>query len=283
MVDLVTVSIPTVERRRDAILTRVLTARIGQLVQVDQLANSILAELPAGVTYDTAFESVRYLAGKPLQQGEAIRLAWRLAGNLDRLRTGQSVPPWSAQRTDEWVPMQVLKVVRTKNSKGKPGVMVTTRVLAGTPAPMKLMTFWNTGVAKYISSLIGFSKPWGAYGYRSAEELTGLRFYGLLDAERSRDKPEFHEVRCPDSMQKWNRDHVLRLRLRAGQNCPQGFTHRCTQCAFGYDQCPAGTHPKTYTLGDCSKCQSTDTLFDPDDATTIYCIKCAYIERMAKK
>ncbi len=238
--------------------------------------------LPSGVPYDTLFESVRYMAGRVLTDKEAVRLAWRLAGNLPALVAGQSVPPWAMQRSDEWVPLQVMRIHRTRNAKGKTGIMLTARVLAGTPAPLAVSTFWGLPVAKYVASKIGFSKPWRQYAYSNPEDIVGLRFYGLIEAARSREKPEFHEVECPASVQKWNRDHVLKLRLRVGLKCPAEFDHKCSQCPYGYDRCDAGTHPKTYTIGNCANCGKIDTLFDPDEIASTYCLTCANAARMQR-
>lgn len=282
MATLRSINVSEVERRRDDIVARALRVQIGQPVIIERLVDSVIGMLPAGVPYDAVFESVRYLAGRTFEEVEAIRLAWRIAGNLRLLKVGNAILPWSLQREDEWAPFQIIQIARTRNSKDKLGFDVTSRVMAGTAAPLKVISFWSMNVTKYVAFKLGFSKPWHNYPFKNAADLVGLRFYGLIEAARSRGRPEFHEVDCPQSMQKWNRDNVLKLRLRVGMKCPAEFTHKCHLCAFGYDQCSAGTHPKTYTLGFCSGCGQADTPFDPADPSP-HCVACASTARLRKK
>lgn len=282
MSDFVATNLYLMERRRDALFTNALQSRIGQVVMIDDLANSLLPGLSAGTSYDTVFESVRYLAGHVLTEVEARRVAWRLAGNLERLRCGLSAPPWSSQQADEWVPLQVMKVLPDVNKRKKRGFTVTFRVLAGTPAPMMITTFWGMPACKFVSSKLGFSRPWGKYPFTRTAEFVGLRLYGKLDAAKSRTRPVFHDIECPPGMQKWNRENVLNIRLRR-QPCPRNYQTPCHLCAIGYDQCAAATHPRTYTIGLCNKCGTSNALFDPADTTTTYCINCGRAERIERQ
>lgn len=283
MPDFVPINLHVVERRRDTVFANAIHQHIGQVVAVDNLAGCILPWLPAGTHYDTVFESVRYLAGVQLTELEAMRLAWRLAGNLDRLRNGMSAPPWASQQSDEWVPLQVLKYVPDINAKRRRGYTVTFRVLAGTPAPMKITTFWGMPACKYVAFRVGFSKPWGSYPFSRVSDFVGLRLYGLINAAKSRGTPVFHDIECTPGLQQWNRNNVLKLRFRVKQQCPRNYSHACHQCAIGCDQCPAATHPVTYTIGRCGHCGKDEVLFDPDDKTTTYCITCGRAERIKRQ
>lgn len=280
MADFHSINLRDVERRRDAIVNQVLSQYYSQPVNIEQLTRALLGELPQGITYDQIFESVRYLSGRSLTDVDAIRLAWRLAANIPALRAGRPVAPWTVQHVDEWVPLQVLRVQKTRNSKDKIGYEVTTRVMAGTPAPLKIISFWGVRVVRFVAFKVGFS--WKQYKFTKCADLVGLRFYGLIEAARSRGKPEFHEIECPDSMVKWNRDNVLRLRMRVGMKCPVGFTHQCHQCAYGYDRCPAGTHAKTFTVGPCAGCGNQEAAFDPDEIHP-HCVQCAALARIRKR
>lgn len=271
------------EQRRDTLLEQALRQHIGQVVVVDNLANSLLTWLPAGVHYDTVFESIRYLAGTLLTEIEAMRLAFRLAGNLDRLRGGIAVPPWTAQQYDEWVPLQVLKYVPDVNARKRRGYTVTFRVLAGTSAPLQITTFWGIQAIKYVAFCIGFSKPWGSYPFSRISDLVGLRLYGKIEASRSKGRPVFHDIECTPGMKQWNRNNVLKLRFRVKQQCPENYAHTCDKCAIGYDRCPAAVHPATYTIGRCARCGHDNVLFDPNDKTTTYCISCGRAERIARQ
>jgi hypothetical protein len=159
------------------------------------------------------------------------------------------------------------------------GYHATCRVLAGSPATMKIDHFWSLRAVSMVGRTLGFSQSWGKYPFKGARNMTNLRFIGLVESERSRGRPKFWQMDCPGSMVKWNRDNVLKLRLRAdGQKCPNGYTHDCTNCAIGYDQCTAGTHLRTYTLGHCGKCQTPDSVFDPEDPLP-HCVPCMRKER----
>lgn len=282
MTKFIPIRIREVEQRRDLIVAQALSCYYGQPVDVDRLTGSLLGILPGGIPRDAIFESVRYLAGRPIQGLDAIRLAWRLAGNIRTLKTGVPVAPWTVQRADEWVPLQILKVVKTRNSKDKIGYSVTSRVMAGSPAPLKTESFWGIKAMKFVAFKLGFSKPWLSYPFRHSSDLVGLRFFGLIEAARSRTQPEFHEIECPASTITWNRTMVLKLRLRVGQKCPNNYQHRCQQCAIGYDRCSAATHPKTFTIGYCAGCAKSDVPFDPDDHSP-HCVNCAASARLRKK
>lgn len=265
-----------VEARRTKLLTHVFLPRVSTIPVIEDVISAVRQQLPTGVSYDALFESLRYLAGQVLTEQEATAAAWRLAGNVELLKAGTAVPPWSIQRADEWVPLQILKIRKGLNAKRQHGNFVTLKVLAGTPAGLLINTFWGIPITRHVARTIGFSQSFGLFPFYAADDLVGLRLYGKVEAERSRSRPEFHEIGCPDSMINWNRDHVLRIRLRVkGVKCPQEYTHPCRQCAIGADQCIAATHPMTYVLGDCPKCGKPDQLFDPADSTTQWCLYCA--------
>ncbi len=283
MSDVPSFNIHEIERRRDVLVRNALQPRVGQAVQLNSLVAALRASLPADIPRDAVFESARYLAGETLTNHEALRIAWRLAGNLPALKAGRPVPPWSTQRVDEWVPLHVLRIIKTRNSRDKVGFEATCCVIAGSPCPMKISTFWSQRAVRMVAGQIGFSRPWGKYPFHRAADLVGLRLLGLLEAGRSRTRPEFHEISCPQSMINWNREHVLRLRLRVdGLRCPHGYIHKCWQCVVGYDQCYAGTHHRTYEIGQCPCCGNPDALFDPEE-TSPNCLDCLAQIRLRKR
>ena len=260
-------------RKRDSLLECVFNPLVGRSVDPDTLTASLLSHLPVDIPYDTLFESVRYLSGQRLTWAPSAQLAWRLAGNISQLKNGVPVHPWTVQRADEWVPLQVLRATKTRDRRNNFVFNMLFRVMAGTSCPMKINGVWSTRAARAIASQLGFSRPWGSYPYRSPYDLVGLRLMGMIEAARSRTAPEFHEIYCSDSFRKWNRDNVLKLRLRVGRKCPNNFTFACRQCAYGYDVCAAATHPKTYQTGDCHKCGNSAALFDPEDNSAV-CMGC---------
>jgi|GEM_PF-4177811 len=265
-------NIPEVERRRDRIVAR-LANQLDSDVDIDKLTEGLLRALPASVSRDAVFESARYLAGRKLVSKDATRLAWRLAGNIKLLKEGQSVAPWTVQQFNEWVPLQILRCYRTKDRKDRLAFDFQLRVLAGSSCAMNINAMWGPRVVRMVAYKIGFSR-WGKYPFKDASDLVGLRFLGYVEAKRSRSFPEFHEVECPTSMVTRNRNDVLKLRLRVDETrCPKTFTHPCRVCAIGYDQCAAGTHYYTYTLGQCNNC-GTQAPFDQGDPSP-YCVECS--------
>ena len=264
-------------RRRDRIFRRVMEPLVGQTINgdsLDQMAVDLRRVLPDGATRDAIFESVRYLAGRQLTHVSAYQLAWRLAGNLPRLREGHPVGPWSVQHEDEWVPVQVLRCFPARDNRDRLGNEFSFRVLAGSSCPMRIRAFWKKRVVRFVAARVGFSQPWGDYPFHKAEQLVGLRFLALVEVAKSRSLPEFHEIECPQSLIDWNRKNVLRLRLRVGgEKCPQGWRHECHRCAVGYEECPAATHRLNYEVGSCTQCGHDNVPFDPEEES-LYCISC---------
>lgn len=278
-------TLTTIFRRRDRIYRQVLQPLVGQIVDgrgLDQLAAAIRKTLPADVTPDSVFESVRYIAGQPVTDVLAYQVAWRLAGNIPRLREGKPVTPWSVQHEDEWVPVQVMRCFSARDSRDRAGHEFSFQVLAGTPCPMLIRSFWRSRVIRYVAYRVGFSSSWNDYPFQRPEQLVGLRFLAYIQQALSRSLPEFHEIECPQSLVSWNREHVLRLRLRVkGQKCPQGWRHECHRCAIGYEECPAGTHALNYTVGNCNQCGNANAPFDPEEHG-LYCITCNQRNRLRR-
>ena len=84
------------------------------------LTNDLVAALPATVSRNAVFESVRVMAGTTLTSKIAAKFAWRMAGNMDALIAGDPVLPWTRQLHDEIVPVCVERVVpmRRKDKHG---------------------------------------------------------------------------------------------------------------------------------------------------------------------
>ena len=265
---------------RDRLVTRVLALYYETPLQgdvLDQVVTQLRRELPNGISRDVLFESVRGLAGVTLTELEATRLAWRLAGNIPRLRTGEAATPWATQREDEWVPLQITQALEGRDRRDKRGYHFTFRVLAGSSCPDTLNAFWSRAFIRMVARRIGFGAPWGRYPFHRGPELVGLRLLGEVSASRSVYRPTFHEVAAPSGLIKWNRERVLRQRLRIIP-CPLGFQHACHRCAVGYDQCVAGTHRSAYVQRTCDLCGTEAAYFDPDRQTP-HCISCDDISR----
>ena len=232
-------------------------------------------ELPDGISVDTIYETVRQLLSLVLTDKTTKPWAWRLAANIPRLRQRQVVRPWTIQHGDEWVPMQVLHVVPAKNYAKRAGYMLTLRALAGSPAPMTIEKFWTRTIMHVLSRRMGFSKREGKRPFQDPVEFTNLRFCGRIEAARSTEKPFFHQVECTPSFLEWNK-RLCDLRYKLKTPCPQGWRHPCHHCIIGYDQCPAGTHFRTYVTAECSLC-GKEAAFEPGQP---HCVLCTNKERL---
>jgi len=211
----------------------------------DDLVNAVSDEFPR-VRHRVIRDSMEYLAGTLLTEVELKRLAWRLAGNITRLRDGIPVLPWHAQHELEWMPAQILSWQHEHTPGRKPGSRYTMRVLAGTACPMKLTTFMSRGLCHMIARRAGFTSLRHAYPFDHQSALVNCRLWALVDPERCYEgRPGFQEFGCSPGLIKWNKD-ILKMRNRKGGfSCPYGYEHRCFKCAVGYLECPAATHRET--------------------------------------
>jgi hypothetical protein len=245
------------------------------------------------VPYSTLFESMRYAVGLELNDDTINRIAWRLAGNMKRLKRA-AVYPWSRQVRREWAPIQVMEVLpmtietTSKVSKTlirKPGASISLKVIAGSPAGYELSQTWSSAYIHTLKAELGFDRfDRAAFNYKYADkpgrplrdirELTRLRFFGLFDPEASREGPTFIEVAGSGSTRDWNKK-VMKMRQRIELPCPKGYELDrvpCHKCEMGYDQCKAACHPNTYEQRECPNCHRV-SWFDPTTAATI-CIDC---------
>ena len=282
--DLPVFNLTKVFRCRDLLLTRCIPARIGQRLEgeaLHSLVAALRANLPNGISRDAVYESVRYLAGQILEPQASMELCWRLAGNVDRLKAGLSVCPWTMQVASEWVPLQILRCQPGRNRRNKLGYNFSFRVLAGTPCPLKITAFWSRELCGMLATRLGFSR-WrdGRYPYRGATELVGLRLLGEVTPAKSAQSPGFYEVAVPGSLKKWNVENVLQVRCRV-KPCPRGYLGACSACVVGYKECPAATHKENYVSRFCVMCGTENAWFDPE-STMERCINCHHKELTRK-
>jgi hypothetical protein len=181
---------------------------------------------------------------------------------MEKLKNDQIVYPWTGQSESEWMPVQILAADRTKTWKGEAGYQFKIRILAGSACPLVFYKTWPAKAVSFIARKIGFSASWKNMPYRDGHELVSMRFMVEIDPKMCKDqKPGFHNISCTGGFERWNKD-ILQARSHINPPCPYNFTHFCYQCPVGYDQCKAGTHPKTYELKPCSVCDD-ETWHDP--------------------
>ncbi len=259
-------------RLRGRLMDEVLDGFVGSVLTGDALQS--MAELlrrklngsRGGIEHMQVLSSVRYLGGLEVTEGQLRELAWRLAGNVDRLRSGRSVVPWSRQEGREWVPVQVVATryaIRKKPQEkfGRSGRTVRFRVLAGTPCPVEMTQWWSHSKSDVVAGELGFTRRPPLYKADQGE-LMGMRFAALIDPAQSTREPWFFHVHCPPSFRAYNRA-LIKLRRRIGFSCPEGYEHHCFQCPVGARACPAACHPEDFEARDCPHCGKL-SWFDTD-------------------
>lgn len=230
--------------------------------------------LPNHVSHDALFESCRLLAGEKLNRKTAAEFAWLLAGNIDLLISGVPVARWTRQISDEWVPVQVVRVDPAKR-RAKSGYVFQCRALAGSYCPHVFDQFLSRGSCAAISRIVGFSK---SRPYTTAAHFTNLRFWAFIEAHRSTEGLHFQQVDCAPAMLSRNRK-IIGLRTRAIP-CPRAFEHPCEFCVLGVDSCLGSIFQKQLELLPCDKC-GTDSYFDVTRSSDM-CLAC-WQSRQAKQ
>lgn len=261
-----TFQVARIERLRDRVVLLLLqyVNRPLEGLVFDQVCIDLYQHLQAERHAVTA--SLLPLAGRSLTRADMFKLAWRFAGNVERLRAGEAVCGWSRRPDDEWVPLQVLNVTPAKDKHNRPGNMLKMRVLAGSPCPDLLLDFWTVPRAAAVSRRAGFTRAAGRYPWHHTSEFVGLRLLGKISAARSIEKPVLSMTVATSSMVAANRRDFLALRSRhpKAAGCPFKFQHQCYHCSYGYDTCDGGVHPRNYEIGTCASCGLDDQLFDLD-------------------
>lgn len=255
-------------------LTQLAAAFVGETLDAERFPEFVrclgrgLARVPA----DLVRESVLHTAGRPLTAALLAAEAWRLAGNLERLREYHAVPPWNRQAAPEYVPCQVLDVALEARERRR-FAELTLRVLAGTPAGLQLKKTWSSKFVALLSRSLGFAPSWtGSLYFTTPLQLAGLQFYVLLEPRLCGARPDFEKLWThersrrirPASCLTHNRQ-LLALRERALSHypCVAGFAPAipCHRCYVGLDRCPLATHAQTFPTQLCHFC-AREELFD---------------------
>lgn len=246
--------------------------------------------LPGEIWLQTLEDSLRHTLGDLLTQERLAALAWRMAGNIPRLRSRRPVPPWHGQTVLEWAPVQIVAARRERNRRGLLGTAYTFRILAGTACPLVTTGWWSSKQCSYYAKAFGFSKRGSPnarlppkYPYVAPEQFVGMRLNVLLDPEFSGKLPGFNTADWPSVFDDYNREQLrLRLRVDPGYECPNGFPLAlpCHKCYIGYEHCAAATHRYDWFEQKCGECGKRDALFDKEMSTTL-CIDC-YVKGVYK-
>jgi hypothetical protein len=255
-----------------------------QTEDLNEFFQGVRRTLPKEVDAGAVFQSIRYLVGQRMTEALLTEVAWRLAGNVTRLRRGIAVPPWNRQADEEFVPVQISGVQKLRRFN-KLYVEWSARVLAGTSVGLTVSKTWTDKFTRAVAQRLGFSKPWLAGAFESPYELYGMRFYVLIEPRLCTSTPGFEtlwydsdeqKIR-PHSFYEYNR-MLIRMRQRPDDlfSCPQNLPHSlpCHLCIFGAEHCPAATHGRTYEQRRCDACNRDEAYFDPMVPGRVVCVEC---------
>lgn len=221
--------------------------------------------MPDGIPIDTIKESADYLFGIELGEQEVDMLAWRLAGNVRRLRSGHPVLPWAGIPDREWMPVQVTQVSFAYTKRGKPAGLFDFVFLAGQAAGLTAERIWPKSYCHVLAPRMGFTK-WASsrYPFEDTSEFTNLRM--MVAVEPGQQEIAFEDVACPPSMVSWNHRYIrMRARTLEGFKCPRKLPQGkpCFRCYLGQDRCPAAVRPQTLEKMLCAQCDETK-FHDPE-------------------
>lgn len=243
---------------------------------VDSLTNC----LPESVPPEAILQSCEGIAGRQLTKTVLSNLAWRMAGNIRRLKNGHPVHEWAGSPKPLWVPVQITKVVRSVSRYGKPGGVFTYRVLAGPPCPKLFDQFWSFNYCRVFAKVLGFSRYRdGPHPLRDVREMSSFRLHVLLKSDT--DELKITEIRVTDTFKKWNRRYLER-RTRIKEPCPKNHPKSlyCYQCFVGQDQCARSVHSETMKKRLCPLCDKK-RYFRLE--TSKLCDECEFTQKFRKE
>ncbi len=253
--------------------------------EFDLFVQDLLSIFPKDIRYDVVYASVMSLVGQSLTIDLLKQTIWRLAGNIDKLKQGKVVPQWSRQTNLEWVLVKLVRAKISRNQYGRVGFLYDYRVITGSAAGLRFKLFWSLRFIRFIAKSLGFSKSRKSKNlFKDGTELVGMYVCFLFDPKLStEDSPKHYHFHVSSACKTANKK-LLKKRYRLSMPCPEGFSLTempCFKCFAGYDRCPAGCHPKTFTVKACPRCMTTEPWFDSADNSAI-CISCQEKEVLNK-
>lgn len=247
----------------------------------EAFVQALFSVFPATIRYDVFFASIMDLVGKRMTRDLIRETAWRLAGNINRLKQGKPAPPFLQQTELEWCLVTLVRGNIGHGYDGKLGFFYDYRIMSGQATGKRFTLFWSLKYARFVSRSLGFRRTRQGYlRMTDGADLVRMRLYLLFDPKLSReDRPGSYHFYVSSACKKYNQK-ILKQRFRIIP-CPLRYTlseQACHNCPQGYDQCNAGCHPATYVTKACPRCDNTEAWFDPLGRNVI-CVECEDQER----
>lgn len=212
------------------------------------------------VRHSVIYSSVLDLfARSSIHPADLEDMAWRLAGNIDRLRLDMEIPPRSMLPVSPvFAPAQVTQArFKWFGNQPRPGVDMTLRILDGDLCGRSVRRWISSKFAFVVARELGVgrrrSRPWGYSGI--CQQLYGLRLVVRLVTSYSGDLT-FDRFMAGQFVS-YNRSLMKNRSLP----CPAGYSWPCHECSLGEDQCPdRGKTPRacrrfSVVVSSCVVCQ----------------------------
>jgi len=213
-------------------------------------------------------DSLLEFGGAELTEEACDRIAVRIAGGYDEIRSGKSiissntVPPKGA-----WMPIEVAEMRFDAVRNYKARVKMTALILTGA---LSSKMFTQLMPAKATSVFFANNLGWGKFDPRPTHsELVQMKFTGLV-VDDKRNGLQVDEYKCTASQLAVNK----KLREWRGEPCILDHRYQCKTCPIGYSQCPRGTHRYTWVPRLCPRCKDERAIFDPAEPYMKICLLC---------
>ncbi len=276
-------------------LVRSNTGLLGHVMKdekLERLINRLHADLPSGILRMTVADSVKDVVNEELQDHKLTELAWRLAGNIEKLKRHEPVQPWNGQFEQEWLPAEIVCVTPGRVA-GERKALFTFQILGGSYCPGVLSKYWSRKQSGYFATYVnaatglgmGFGRnktnrrgeQLGRRLYYDPRQFYGLRCFLLVDEAPGNEEPRIVELGSSGSFMSYNQK-LLKGRDRLQSPCVKGMptSQECFLCPVGRDVCHLATHEKSYQLAECSRCKRQKSFIDPADLEYEgMCTRCA--------
>lgn len=204
------------------------------------------------------------------------RLAVRFAGQINRLRLGQAIVPWSSMSPLDWSAVQIVDLrpgARFFKNRETVGKVAKLYGIAGPLSGEKIDWFFASSMSRHLGIKLGFSKfSRGKYPKDDDMEMCQLRL--AVQAESKDGRPMIRATDCSASMIEYNRS-LMSMRLRRDFECPFQYHHQCHQCPAGSNECPAAVRYAPLELKICSECRE-DKHHSSNPWALGVCLQCSH-------
>ncbi len=222
---------------------------------------------------------LNFMVGRPAEelfsQKDVKKMGVRFAGQILRLRNGQSIIPWCSMSPLDWSVVQIVDInpgVRLYKNQETSGKIAKMFGIAGPLSGEMVDWFFPLTASRHLAIKMGFSRfSKGKYPKESDRELCQLRL--AIQAESREKKPIIKATDCSSSIVSYNRE-VMAKRMRRDFDCPFSYHHQCHQCPHGSNECPAAVRYSPLEMKTCSECKQ-EQYHSAETWAPGVCIRCA--------